>query len=104
MNLRLNYIFQEVDGQLNALVKIQTEIQSIINHDLKELDEWSKRSIQTKTEIMLFTNLEHPEINFMFEDNIILTIESDRHLGVTFSTDAKWNAHIENIVSISYGN
>ena len=53
---------------------------------------------------MLFTNLEHPEINFMFEDNIILTIESDRHLGVTFSTDAKWNAHIENIVSISYGN
>lgn len=52
-----------------------------------------------KTEIMLFTNLEHPEINFTFEDNIISTIESHRHLGVTFSTDAKWNAHIENIVS-----
>jgi hypothetical protein len=40
-----------------------------------------------KTEIMLFTNLEHPEINFTFEDNIISTIESHRHLGVTFSTD-----------------
>jgi hypothetical protein len=26
VNLKLNYIFQEVDGQLNALVKIQTEI------------------------------------------------------------------------------
>ena len=80
-----------------------TEIQSIINHDLKELDEWSKRWLMTfnpdKTEIMLFTNLEHPEINFTFEDNIISTIESHRHLGVTFSTDAKWNAHIENIVS-----
>jgi hypothetical protein len=48
---------------------------------------------------MLFTNLEHPEINFRFEDNIISTIESHRHLGVTFSTDDKWNAHIENILS-----
>ena len=48
---------------------------------------------------MLFTNLEHPEINFTFEDNIISKIESHRHLGVTFSTDAKWNAHIENSVS-----
>jgi hypothetical protein len=25
-NLKLNYTFEEVDGQLNALVKIQTEI------------------------------------------------------------------------------
>ena len=57
------------------------------------------RSIQTKTEIMLFTNLEHPEINFTFEDNIISTIESHRHIGVTFSTDAKWNGRIEKIVS-----
>jgi hypothetical protein len=48
---------------------------------------------------VFFTNLEHPEINFMFEDNIISTIESHRHLGVALSTDAKWNAHIENIVS-----
>ena len=46
-----------------------------------------------KTEIMLFTNLEHTEINFTFEDDIISTIESHRHLGVTFSTDAIWNAH-----------
>jgi hypothetical protein len=44
-----------------------------------------------KTEIMLFTNLEHPEINFTFEDNIISTIESHRHLGVAFNTDAVIN-------------
>jgi hypothetical protein len=49
---------------------------------------------------MLFTNLEHSEINFTFEDNIISTIELHRHLGVTFSTDAKWNAHIENMAII----
>jgi hypothetical protein len=91
------------DTSLNCSHSDGTEIRSIINHDLKELDEWSKRWLMTfnpdKTEIMLFTNLEHPEINFTFEDNIISTIESHRHLGVTFSTDAKWNAHIENIVS-----
>ena len=79
------------------IVHILNEIQSIINHDLKELDEWSKRWLMTfnldKTEIMLFTNLEHTEINFTFEDDIISTIESHRHLGVTFSTDAIWNAH-----------
>jgi hypothetical protein len=91
------------DTSFNCSHSDGTEIQSIINHDLKELDEWSKRWLMTfnpdKTEIMLFTNLEHPEINFTFEDNKISTIESHRHLGVTFSTDAKWNAHIENIVS-----
>ena len=91
------------DTSFNCSHSDGTEIQSIINHDLKELDEWSKRWLMTfnldKTEIMLFTNLEHPEINFTFEDNIISMIESHRHLGVTFSTDAKWNAHIENIVS-----
>jgi hypothetical protein len=61
-------------------VHILTELKfnPFINHDLKELDEWSKRWLMTfnpdKTEIMLFTNLEHPEINFTFEDNIISTI------------------------------
>jgi len=78
-----------------------TEIHSIMNHDLKELDEWLKRLLMTfnpeKTKIMLFTNLDHPEINVTF--NIISPIESHRHLGVTFSTDAKWNSHIEKIVS-----
>jgi hypothetical protein len=29
---------------------------------------------------MLFAKLEHPEINNTFEDNIISTIESHRHL------------------------
>jgi hypothetical protein len=51
--------------------------------------EWSKRWLMTfnpdKTEIMLFTNLEHSEINFTFEDNIISTIELHRHLGVYLS-------------------
>jgi hypothetical protein len=49
---------------------------------------------------MLFANLEHPEINNTFEDNIISTIESHRHLGVAFNTDAKWNAHMSSANSL----
>ena len=44
------------DTSLNCSHSDGTEIQSIINHDLKELDEWSKRWLMTfnpdKTEIM----------------------------------------------------
>lgn len=91
------------DTSFNRSHSDGTDIQSIINHNLKELDEWYKLWLVAfnpdKTEIMLFTNLEHPEINFTFDDNIISTIESHRHLGVSFNTDAKWNVHIENIVS-----
>jgi hypothetical protein len=53
------------DTSFNCSQSDGTEIQSIINHDLKELDEWSMTFNPDKTEIMLFTNLEHPEINFM---------------------------------------
>ena len=44
------------DTSFNCSHSDGTEIQSIINHDLKELDEWSKRWLMTfnpdKTEIM----------------------------------------------------
>ena len=44
------------DTSVNCSHSDGTEIQSIINHDLKELDEWSKRWLMTfnpdKTEIM----------------------------------------------------
>jgi hypothetical protein len=72
----LSNLLAFTDPQLSQTSEAYS-IQSIINHDLKELDEWSKRWLMTfnpdTTEIMLFTNLEHPEIKFTFEDNIIST-------------------------------
>jgi hypothetical protein len=71
----------------------------VIDHDLKELDEWSKKWLmsfnQDKTEIMLFSNTEIPELNFTFNGRTIPITNSHKHLGVTFSSDAKWNVNIE---------
>jgi hypothetical protein len=57
----------------------------VIDHDLKELDEWSKKWLMTfnsdKTEIMLFSNTNIPEFNFTFNEKVyILTFEE--HSGV----------------------
>jgi hypothetical protein len=55
-----------------------------------------------KTEIMLFSNTEIPELNFTFNGRTIPITNSHKHLGVTFSSDAKWNINIENILSSIY--
>jgi hypothetical protein len=48
----------------------------MIDHDLKELDEWSKKWLMTfnpdKTEIMLFSNTDIPEFNFTFNEELFL--------------------------------
>ena len=52
-----------------------------------------------KTEIMLFSNTDvRYNLNFTFNGNNIPITMSHKHLGVTLSSDAKWNNHIENIV------
>jgi hypothetical protein len=60
---------------------------------IKELDEWSKKWLMTfnsdKTEIMLFSNTDIPEFNFTFNERTIPITNSHKHLGVTFSSDAK---------------
>jgi hypothetical protein len=47
----------------------------VIGHDLKELNEWSKKWLMTFnpdiTEIMLFSNTDIPEFNFTFNGTTI---------------------------------
>jgi hypothetical protein len=52
--------------------------------------------------IMLFSNTEIPELNFTFNGRTNPITNSHKHLGVTFSSDAKWNIHIEHILSSIY--
>jgi hypothetical protein len=46
------------------------QIQTLIDHDLQELDECSQKWLMSfspdKTEIMLFSNTDIPEFNFTF--------------------------------------
>jgi hypothetical protein len=52
-----------------------------------------------KTEIMLFSNTDVIyNFNFTFNGNNIPITMSHKHLGVTLSSDTKWNNHIENII------
>ena len=71
----------------------ELQIKTVIDHDLKELDEWPKKWLMTfnsdKTEIMLFSNTDIPEFNFTFNERTIPITNSHKHLGVTFSSDAK---------------
>jgi hypothetical protein len=55
-----------------------------------------------KTEIILFSNTDIPEFNFTFNRRTILITNSHKHLGVSFSSDAKWNIHVENILLSIY--
>jgi hypothetical protein len=70
----------------------------VIDQDLKELDEWSKTLLMSfnpdKSEIMLFSNTDIPEFNFAFNGSTIPITNSHKRLGVTFSSDAKWNMQV----------
>lgn len=79
------------------------QIQSVIDHDLKVLDDWSKDWLMSfnpdKTEILLFSNIETPQLQFTLNGKDIPIKNCHKHLGITFSCDAKWNKHIENILT-----
>jgi hypothetical protein len=53
-----------------------------------------------KTEIMIFSSRSIPEnLDFSFNGKSVPITTSHRHLCVTFSNDAKWNTHVDNIQS-----
>ena len=53
-----------------------------------------------KTEIMIFCNRSVAEnLDFSFNGKSVPITTSHKHLGVTFSNDAKWNNHVDNIKS-----
>jgi hypothetical protein len=79
------------------------EIENVINHDLCELNTWSTKWLMSfnpdKTEIMVFSNTDVGyNFNFSLNGNNIPITTNHKHLGVTLSSDAKWNIHIENII------
>ena len=77
------------------------EIETVINHDLCELNTWFTKWLMSfnpdTTEIMVFSNTD-VGYNFSLNGNNIPITTYHKHLGVALSSDAKWNIHIENII------
>jgi hypothetical protein len=68
------------------------------------MDIWSKKWLMSfnpdKTEIMIFSNRSIPEnLDFSFNGISVPITTSHKHLGATFSNDAKWSTHVDNIQS-----
>ena len=106
----------DIAGKLTSLCRLYADdtsfsysdsdrekIFSVISHDLVELDEWSNKWLMSfnpdKTEIMVFSNIEIPNFDFSLNGTSIPISDCHKHLGVTFSSNAKWNDHIENVVT-----
>ena len=81
----------------------ELQIKSVIDHDLRELDEWSRKWLMcfnpNKTEIMTFSNRNVPNLSFSLNGQAFPIMSSHKHLGVTLSRDGKWNIHVENILT-----
>ena len=77
------------------------DIEGILSHDLTIVSKWAKQWLvdfnQSKTEAVIFStkrNLEEPEL--FFENTKIKISDQHKHLGLTLSSSAQWNDHINN--------
>jgi hypothetical protein len=82
------------DTSLGYANQDEDQIKYVINHDLHELGDWSKRWFMSfnpdKTEIMVFKNVENStNLNFYFDGKLIPLTSDHKHLGITFSEEAK---------------
>ena len=77
------------------------DLQAIMNHDLKQISNWSKQWLftfnQEKTEVLYFGNQQLPRL--VFNNTILSTTDTHKHLGVTLGNDLKWHTHINNILT-----
>ncbi len=73
-----------------------------INRDLKKVSEWAKTWKMifnpSKTETVTFTRLLNHQPDLNFDDVMLSDISNHKHLGLTLSSNGKWNEHINSIV------
>jgi hypothetical protein len=74
------------DNSFSYSNRDELQIKTVIDQDLKELDEWSKKWLMSfnpdKTEIMLFSNMDIPDFTFTFNGRTIPITNSHKHLGL----------------------
>jgi hypothetical protein len=100
--LSLSRFFAD-DTSLGYASQDEAQIKYVINHDLHELGDWSRRRLMSfnpdKTEIMLFKYVKNStDFNFHFDGKLIPLTSDHKHLGIALSEEIKWNKHEENLI------
>ena len=91
------------DTSLSFTASNINDIEGILNHDLRIITAWAKQWLvdfnPNKTEAILFSinNVNNP--NLYFDQVPVTFVDEHKHLGLTFSRDGKWHAHINNILT-----
>ena len=100
-NIRTNIRLFADDTSLYAVIENEDSVH-LLNEDLREIARWANTWLiilnPTKTKSMTFTRKKEtnwPEAKF---NNITIHDEKTHtHLGITFSSDATWDEHIQSI-------
>ncbi len=88
------------DTSLYIIVDDPSESATQLNADINTVHQWSQNWLVTfnpsKTESMIFSRKQnkphHPDL--YMNNTVINTVTEHKHLGLTFSDDGKWKAHI----------
>ena len=112
----INDITENIDSEIKLFAddtslfitidKNEKDITEQLNRDLEKISHWAKtwlvsfNPIKTKS---LFVTLKkprnHPDL--LFDGHLLETVESHKHLGITFNSTLSWKHHIENIASVA---
>ena len=91
------------DTSLSYSSRNLQNLQLIINDDLKHLHEWARRWLITfnpsKTEVLLISNTFIDfDMQLVMDNSVLKIVDMHKHLGVTLSSNNKWNKHVELII------
>ena len=80
------------------------DTEGILNHDLRMIVSWAKQWLvsfnPSKTVAILFsTALDLVKPSPIFNNTILDFVDNHKRLGLTLSSDEKWHAHIDNILT-----
>jgi len=87
-------LFIDVDDPIQAT--------AILNRDLQKIEKWSDKWLvkfsaeKTKLMTCTFRSLNHPDITF--NNTILSETKEYKHLGLTFSSNLSWSAHIKAVL------
>ena len=100
--LSLTRLFAD-DSSLFVSASNLRDIEGLLNHDLILVSSWAQQWLvnfnPNKTEAMLFSFRQTDEFPTLVFDGVdIKFVPNHIHLGLIFSDNMKWNAHIESIL------